>query len=83
MLDAAPAAADADAAADAQRLTLAWHLTCGRAPTPEDRSEAEDFLRRYRQTLAATGASSDDQRVGAWRAYARVLLTSNEFLYVD
>jgi hypothetical protein len=76
-------AAPAEAEGEARRLTLAWELTCGRAPAADERSEAEDFLGRYRATLAAAGASPDEQRLGAWRAYARVLLTSNEFLYLD
>jgi hypothetical protein len=76
----------ADPAADvgeAQQLVTAWELAFGREPNADEHAEAEEFLRQYRDKLAAGGASDEAQRLGAWAAYARVLLTSNAFLYVD
>jgi hypothetical protein len=68
---------------DGARVRLAFELTQARGPEADDLVRAGGFLARYREKLAATGKSADEAELGAWSAYARVLLTSNAFLYVD
>jgi hypothetical protein len=68
---------------DGGRMRLAFELTQAREPEPGDLIRAGGFLARYREKLAATGKSPVEAELGAWSAYARVLLTSNAFLYVD
>jgi hypothetical protein len=50
-------------------ITTAYRLLFNRAPTERERQLGREFLE----------ASTAD----AWKQYARVLLTSNEFAYVD
>ena len=60
------------------RLALAFRTALQRSPTRAERAWAERFLDSY----AAEVPASDRPRV-AWSALARVLLSSNEFLYLD
>jgi hypothetical protein len=68
---------------DAASVRAAWELTQGREPEAEDVAQATQFLQGYRDRLAALGKPAEEQQAAAWAAYARVLLTSNGFLYVD
>jgi hypothetical protein len=68
---------------DAVRVRLAFEITQARNADPDDFVRAGGFLARYREKLASAGKGPDEQQIGAWSAYARVLLTSNGFLYVD
>jgi hypothetical protein len=73
----------AGAGDEAERVRLAFELTQAREPEGDDLVRAGGFLARYREKLAATGRSPEEAEFGAWSAYARVMLTSNAFLYVD
>ena len=57
------------------RVERAHALAFGRLPTSEERRRAEAFLGR---AAAAAGAEGP-----AWASYARVLLSSNEFIFTD
>jgi len=59
---------------EAGRLDRLFRVVLQRSPTAADRAFAAGFLERYRRT-------ADDR--AAWAALARVLLASNEFLFVD
>jgi hypothetical protein len=56
------------------RLTLGYELAWGRPPEPREIEGALRFIRN------ASRVSSDRE---AWTALAKVLLTANEFLYID
>jgi hypothetical protein len=71
----------AERSEERQRIERACELVLGRRPDAEQLSDAEAFLRQYAQQSAASKAA--DPLVAAWSAYARVLLASNEFLYID
>jgi hypothetical protein len=58
---------------DMARLEQACRLCYGRPATVEERRLAERFLAKY----------PAGDRTRAWAAWARVMLASNEFLYVD
>ena len=60
-------------------LALAW----GRPASPEEVAEGVAYVRRYAGELAGAGAPESDRELEAWTSYARVVLTANEFLYVD
>ena len=64
---------------DAAKIHLAFEMTHGRAVTESQSGEAVAFLDAYRQKLTV----SANAREQAWAGFARVLLTSNAFLYVD
>jgi hypothetical protein len=63
---------------EAERLTELFRITLQREPTKRDREFAERFLEQYQNALAA----GDRPRL-AWAALARIVLASNEFLFVD
>lgn len=54
------------------RLVQAYRMLFQREPTPSERDRLLRFLGDY-----------PDERVGKWAALARVLLASNEFLFVE
>ncbi len=55
-----------------------------RIPAREDEAAGgAAFLERYAAGLQAAGVPADRQPVEAWAALARVVLTSNEFMYLD
>ncbi|MFO0850584.1 MAG: PSD1 and planctomycete cytochrome C domain-containing protein [Gemmataceae bacterium] len=64
-----------------ERAGELFRLAFQRPPTPGEREFAAAFLSRYRTALA--GASQADGEKAAWSALARVLLASNEFLFVE
>ena len=68
---------------DPARLAWLHEVLWGRPPLAEDAEGAMGFLEVYRQKLASLGVPPDQQPLQAWAGLARVLLTSNNFLYVD
>ena len=55
----------------------------GRPPTEAERARALAFLERYEETLADEGVPAARERAKPGPAWPRILLASNEFLYVD
>lgn len=65
------------AASDRARLDFAYRALFSRPPTAAEQEDAAEFFRKYR-------ANANDAEIQAsWSAYARVLLTSNAFFFVD
>ncbi|MFM7149069.1 MAG: DUF1553 domain-containing protein [Gemmataceae bacterium] len=64
-----------------KQIELAYRLALSRTPTPEERVEAQQFLRAYEGGLRASPGA--EPRVLALAAFSRVLFGSNEFLYLD
>jgi hypothetical protein len=67
----------------ARRFAEAHERAWGRPPTPAEVEKGEAYVRLYREGLAKTGAPADRVDLEAWTSYARVLLTANEFVYLD
>jgi hypothetical protein len=59
----------------AQRLEWLWELAWGRPPSDDERERGLAYLR----DVAATGQADE----AAWASLARLVLSANEFLYVD
>jgi hypothetical protein len=64
----------AERADDAGRIERAWMLAFGRAPSATEKAGAAEFVAKVR-------AKSSEAE--AWESYARVVLRTNEFIYVD
>ncbi len=63
---------------DARRVERAWLHVYSRPPAPAERIEALAYLARF------PGAASDEEkRLQGWQSLCRVLMTSNQFVYVD
>ncbi|HKB06634.1 MAG TPA: DUF1549 and DUF1553 domain-containing protein [Gemmataceae bacterium] len=63
----------------AKRLTLAFRLTAGREPLPDERRACEKFLDAQR----AVYAKEKDPADRAWADLCQMMLASNAFLYVE
>ncbi|MCP4173426.1 MAG: DUF1553 domain-containing protein, partial [Fuerstiella sp.] len=71
------------ASSQSERLDRAYMLAFGRVPSDEESVEATQFIDDYRQQLIVAGKSDDQAQLLAWTAFARVTLSSSEFLYLD
>ncbi len=60
------------------RLTLALNLAWNRPPTPDELARFTAYLTAYRQQLA-----HPDAELESWTSLCRVILTANEFLYIE
>jgi hypothetical protein len=67
----------------ALRLEHAFQLTWCRLPTAEEREAFESYQQRFRTELASTGVPTDVQDLETLTSIARVLLSANEFVYMD
>ena len=64
---------------EAAKIHLAFAMAHGREVAESQTREAVAFLEAYRQKLNGSPNAPEQ----AWAGFARVLLTSNAFLYVD
>jgi cytochrome c553 len=64
-----------------QRMQLAFEIGHGRQPSKPDFDAAVNFISNYQEKLANPDQAASEQQ--AWSALARVILTSNRFLFVD
>ncbi|MBI3416836.1 MAG: DUF1553 domain-containing protein [Verrucomicrobia bacterium] len=71
------------AADNSERTRLACKLAWSRDPSPSEINKASEFLSRMHDELARTGMQPDSLDEAGWTSYARVLLTANEFFYID
>jgi cytochrome c553 len=66
-----------------KRVEWASLLCWSRRPTLEEFERTTTFIAHAEQMLTAAGAPAERIEREAWSSYARVLLASNEFLYVE
>jgi hypothetical protein len=66
---------------EAERVDELFRIALQRSPKPKDRVFAAEFLKEYGSELKDVSAEKRDG--AAWAALARVLLASNEFLFVE
>jgi hypothetical protein len=63
------------------RLRTAYELAFGRAPDEAESARGLEYLEAYRSRL--TTGDKQERELEAWTSLARVLLTSNEMLFVE
>jgi len=66
-----------------KRIDYAFQLAFGRHPASEEIRFGQDYLRQCAEALKETALPFDQQPRAALASYMRVLLSSNEFMYVD
>jgi hypothetical protein len=66
-----------------ERIDYAFRLAYGRSAKPEEMREAVGYLQQTKQELTKQNISTEKLTRMALASYCRVLLSSNEFLYVD
>ena len=64
-----------------RRAVELFRIVLQRLPSLSEQETATAFLARY--TAAIPDLSPAEQQLAAWSAYTRILLSSNEFLYLD
>jgi hypothetical protein len=67
---------------DDGRIELAYELLFGREPTADERQMAKDYFARL-PANAADGSSDDQVAAKRWTSLIRVLLRTNEFVYLE
>ncbi|MDX1951684.1 MAG: DUF1553 domain-containing protein [Verrucomicrobiota bacterium] len=65
------------------RITFAFRLLFGRSPKRDEIRMGDEFIQNCVQELASTNIPEDQRQRLALRSYARVMFSSNEFLYLD
>ncbi len=68
---------------EGERIRQAYERVLSRPPTPEEKREWMYFLPRYEAELDGDRSDARQRRASAWLALCRVLLSSNEFVYVN
>ena len=64
-------------------VTQAYQLCFSRPPTSHERDRGRRYLQQYESVAVATGQPTNQAQQSAWQSYAKILLTTNEFLYLD
>ncbi|MDA1054662.1 MAG: DUF1553 domain-containing protein [Planctomycetota bacterium] len=72
-----------ESADDAARVTAAYRTAYGRSPNEIELQRAMKFVEAYTESLIAAGSASEEVRVKAWQSLCRVILSANEFIYVE
>jgi hypothetical protein len=73
----------ASAPQTAARIAFAYRLALGRPPTSAEQQDCVEFLREFRQRLLALQTRSHELEQRTWAAFARALLSANEFVFID
>jgi hypothetical protein len=68
---------------DARRVRRAYERALGRPPTAAETEQALRFIGQSEETLAAEKTTKEERRLDAWQGLCRVLVASNEFVYVE
>src|SRR5437868_7019081 len=68
---------------DAARIDRAYREAFGRPARPKEIALGEQYLAACQAALAETEVPAADRPRAAWASYARVLMSSNEFVFVD
>ncbi len=77
------ARAIAMASDETARIAAAHQIAWNRPPSADEQQECADFLKQYRVQLAELKTPPDQVELKAWSALTRVLMSSNEFVFVD
>jgi hypothetical protein len=65
------------------RIDRAYEIAWGRLPEPLERDRALEFTRACKIALGSASLTDTERERESWASLAKVLLTANEFLYVD
>ncbi|MCI0418872.1 MAG: DUF1553 domain-containing protein, partial [Acidobacteria bacterium] len=71
---------------EAQRVALAYRRTLGRSPAADEVHESLSYIEAYKGRSLSTAQAKGlvtTPNLDAWQSFCRVLLSSNEFIYVD
>jgi hypothetical protein len=70
-------------ASQTERIPMAHQVCYGRSPSIQEEEKALAYIARYTQELQGEGVPGNRLEIEAWTSYARILLTANEFVFVE
>jgi hypothetical protein len=68
---------------DGARIEQAYQDAFARPATRDEVALGEQYLAACRKALGDAGVAKPDRHAAAWASYARVLMSSNEFVFLD
>jgi hypothetical protein len=72
-----------DRASDPERVRLAFELAFGRLPSREEQRAAEANVLLVREKLRSTEVPAQEHLRTAWASLVQVLISTNEFFFID
>jgi hypothetical protein len=72
-----------NASGQREAVSLAYRWAYGRAADPAEVEHALAYLERFASEAERSGLSRAEANDRSWASLARLLMTSNEFLYID
>jgi len=73
----------AEEATDPARIDSAYRLILGRSPESEEKERWSRYLESFRNKVLDSRLKVDNPQLYTWQSIARILMASNEFMYVD
>jgi hypothetical protein len=70
-------------APESRRIEYAYRLAFGRPPTKEEARIGQTYLKQMREDLKETNIPADRRERAALASYVRVLMSDNEFMFID
>ena len=72
-----------DQSNNTDRIAWAFQVAYGRPVTPDEQESFHAYIQRFQRTAQVKDESDQSQERLLWTSIARVILTSNEFFFVD
>ena len=72
-----------DQSNNTDRIAWAFQVAYGRPVTPDEQESFHAYIQRFQRTAQTKDESDQSQERLLWTSIARVILTSNEFFFVD
>jgi hypothetical protein len=66
-----------------ERVELAHQLAWCRPATSSEHDQDARYLEKYKKELSNAGVPDGQHELEAWTSYGRILLSANEFVYID
>lgn len=67
----------------AARIEAGYRRALGRESSPAEVAKTLEYLEKFAAASRAAGATAEQAEIEAWSSFAKILLMSNEFVYVD
>ena len=68
---------------DAGRVVDAYLAALGRPPTEEQVRQVLDYVNRIEYKLRQSSLSETGSRLQAWQSFCRIMVSTNEFIFVE
>ncbi len=66
-----------------ERIIMAYERAFGRSPSDQETARALEAVRRLDQAWVVRESNPAERQIRAWQGFCRVLMSANEFVYVE